>query len=92
MTVQEIMERSGLDKETLAIAWIKDAIHLIQSQYGDNIATWKTDITDGTREYPFPANMIALKSVSIKDTTDSKYKKIRRLANEPTVTEDTDPE
>jgi len=92
MTVQEIMERSGLDKETLAIAWIKDAIHLIQSQYGDNIATWKTDITDGTREYPFPANMIALKSVSIKDTTDSKYKKIRRLANEPTVTEDTEPE
>jgi len=91
MTVQEIMERSGLDKETLAIAWIKDAIHLIQSQYGDNIATWKTNITDGTREYPFPANMIALKSVSIKDTTDSKYKKIRRLANEPTVTEDTDP-
>ena len=92
MTVQEIMERSGLDKETLAIAWIKDAIHLIQSQYGDNIATWKTDIADGTREYPFPANMIALKSVSIKDTTDSKYKKIRRLVGEPTVTEDTEPE
>ena len=92
MTVQEIMERSGMTETSLSIAWIKDAIHLIQSQYGDNIATWKTDITDGTREYPFPANMIALNSVSIKDTTDSKYKKIRRLANEPTVTEDTDPE
>ena len=92
MTVQEIMERSGMTETSLSIAWIKDAIHLIQSQYGDNIATWKTDITDGTREYPFPANMIALKSVSIKDTTDAKYKKIRRLANEPTVTEDTDPE
>ena len=92
MTVQEIMERSGMTETSLSIAWIKDAIHLIQSQYGDNIATWKTDITDGTREYPFPANMIALKSVSIKDTTDSKYKKIRRLVGEPTVTEDTDPE
>jgi hypothetical protein len=91
MTVQEIMERSGMTETSLSIAWIKDAIHLIQSQYGDNIATWKTDITDGTREYPFPANIFPLKSVSIKDTTDSKYKKIRRLANEPTVTDDTDP-
>ena len=36
--------------------------------------------------------MIALKSISVKDTTDSKYKKIRRLVGEPTVTEDTDPE
>ena len=53
MTVQEIMERSGMTETSLSIAWIKDAIHLIQSQYGDNIATWKTDITDGTREYPF---------------------------------------
>jgi hypothetical protein len=92
MTVQEIMERTGMKEPTLAIAFIKDAIHLIQSQYGDNIATWKADITDGTREYPFPANMIALKSISVKDTTDGKYKKIRRLVGEPTVTEDTDPE
>ena len=92
MTVQEIMERSGMTETSLSIAWIKDAIHLIQSQYGDNIATWKADIADGTREYPFPANMIALKSISVKDTTDGKYKKIRRLVGEPTVTEDTEPE
>lgn len=92
MTVQEIMERAGTSETTLAIAWIKDAIHLIQSQYDDNISTWKTDITDGTREYPFPANMIALKSISVKDTTDDKYKKIRRIIQEPVVTEDTDPE
>ena len=92
MTVQEIMERAGMKETTLAIAWIKDAIHLIQSQHNENIASWKTTITDGTREYPFPANMIKLKSISVKDTTDSKYKKIRRIVHEPVMTEDTDPE
>jgi len=91
MTVQEMLDRSGMDEPTLAIAWIKDAIHLIQSQYDDNVATWKTNITDGTREYPFPANMIKIKSVSVLDTNDSKYKKIRRIVHEPIVTEDTDP-
>ena len=31
MTVQEIMERAGVRETTLTIAWVKDAIHLIQS-------------------------------------------------------------
>ena len=92
MTVQEIMERSGMKETTLAIAWIKDAIHLIQSNYGENLASWKTNISDGTRSYPFPANMIKLRSISVKDTNDSKYKRIRRLVHNPVVSEDTDPE
>ena len=92
MKVQEIMERVGMRETGLALAWIKDAIHLIQSSYGENLATWKTNITDGTREYPFPANMIKLRSISVKDTNDSKYKRIRRLAHNPVVSEDTDPE
>ena len=91
MTVLEIMERAGTDNTTLTVAWIKDAMHLIQSNYDDNVATWKTNITDGTREYPFPANMVRLKSISVKDTNDAKYKKIRRLIHDPTVREDTDP-
>ena len=81
-----------MTETTLAIAWIKDAIHLIQSNYGNDVASWKTNITDGTREYPFPANIIKLRSVSILDTNDSKYKRIRRLAHNPVVSEDTDPE
>ena len=92
MTVQEIMERTGLEDTTLAIAWIKDAIHLIQSNSDDQVATWKTDIIDLTREYPFPANLIRLQSVSVLDTTDQKYKRIKRLVQNPTVSEDTDPE
>ena len=92
MTVLEMMERSGMKNPTLTVAFIKDAINLMQSQVDVHTATWKTNIADGTREYPFPANMIRLKSVSIKDTTDSKYKRIRRLTHSPIVTEDTDPE
>ena len=91
MTVLEIMERTDLKDTTLTVAWIKDSIHLIQSNADDNVATWKTNITDGTREYPFPANMIRLKSVSVKYTNDAKYKKIKRLINDPAVREDTDP-
>ena len=92
MTVLEIMERAGMKNTTLAVAFIKDAIHLMQSQVDVHTATWKTNITDGTREYPFPANMIRLNNISIKDTNDSKYKRIRRLSHKPVVSEDTDPE
>ena len=92
MTVLEMMERSGMKNTTLTVAFIKDAMHLMQSQVDVHTATWKTNIADGTREYPFPANMIRLKSVSIKDTTVSKYKRIRRLTQSPVVSEDTDPE
>jgi spermidine/putrescine-binding protein len=92
MTVLEMMERAGMKNTTLAVAFIKDAIHLMQSQVDVHTATWKTNITDGTREYPFPANMIRLNNISIKDTNDSKYKRIRRLSHKPLVSEDTDPE
>ena len=95
MTVQEIMERVGMKETTLAIALIKDAMHLIQSQYDNDVASWKTTINKATssvnNKYPFPANLIRLKSVSVLDTNDDKYKRIRRIVHEPTVTEDTDP-
>ena len=92
MKVQEMMERTGIRETGLAIAWIKDAIHQIQSQHDESVATWKTNITDGTREYPFPANMIKLKSISVLDTNDdNKYKKIRRMSKDYVVREDTNP-
>ena len=92
MRLKEIMDRTGMKETGLAVALVKDAISFILSQVDDNVATWKTNITDGTREYPFPANLIKLRSVSVKDTNDKKYKRIRRLAHSPIVTEDTDPE
>tara|TARA_R100001463_G_scaffold26130_3_gene61341 strand:+ start:849 stop:1127 length:279 start_codon:yes stop_codon:yes gene_type:complete len=92
MTVQEVMERVGSNETTLITAFIKDAIHLINSNNEENIATWKTNIIDGTREYAFPANLLHLRSVSVLDETDDKYKMIRRLVGSDDVVEDTEPE
>ena len=86
------MERVGMRETGLALAWIKDAFHLIQSNVKEHVKVQKSNIIDGIREYPFPADMVALKSISIKDTNDSKYKRIRRLVHNPVVSEDTDPE
>ena len=92
MTVQEIMERTGSNETTLVLVWLKDAVHLVQSNSKERLKVEKYNIIDGERDYLLPQDLIAIKSVSVKDTTDAKYKKIRRLVGEPTVTEDTDPE
>ena len=89
------MERVGMNETNLAIAWIKDAINLVQYQYDENFATLKTDLTKASttvdNKYAFPANMLKLKTISIKDTNDGKYKRIRRVVKDPIVVEDTSP-
>jgi len=92
MTVDEMMERSGVNKTGLALAWIKDAVHMIQSNSKENLKVDKQNIIDGERDYIIPWDYVAIKSVSIKDTSDSKYKRIKRLAIPPVMSEDTDPE
>ena len=87
MTVLELMERAGTNETTLSIAWVKDAIHLIQSNSKERLKVSKYDViksvdSDDNR-YLLPADMIALESISIKDTSDSKYKKIKRLTSQP---------
>jgi len=72
MTVLEIMERLGTKEETLVKAWIKDAIHLIQSNTKEKVEVAKRDIIKSSIE-----------NISIKDTSDSKFKKIRRLTSQP---------
>tara|TARA_Y100001951_G_C11133735_1_gene179659 strand:+ start:63 stop:353 length:291 start_codon:yes stop_codon:yes gene_type:complete len=96
MTVLEVMERIGMKEETLVIAWIKDAIHLIQSNTKEKIKVQKRDIIKSVDSddnvYQFPGDMIAVENISIKDTSDSKYKRIRRLSNQPSyLIEDTSP-
>ena len=91
-----MMERSGMDNTTLTIAWIKDAIHLIQSNSKEKVKVRKQDIIKSVDSddnvYEFPADMIALEHVSIKDTSDSKYKRIKRLISPPHyLLEDTSP-
>ena len=92
MTILEIMERANTRDTNLSIAFIKDAITQIQSS-GDIVTkTEKQALTEGTRDYYLPTDMIALESISILDTSDdNKYKKIRRLTKRPNVVEDTNP-
>ena len=96
MTVLEMMERAGTSETTLSIAWVKDAIHLIQSNSKERLKVSKYDViksvdSDDNR-YLMPADMIALESISIKDTSDSKYKKIKRIISQPGyMVEDTSP-
>ena len=96
MTILEMMERVGTTETSLSIAWIKDAIHLIQSNSKERLKVSKYDVINAVdsddNRYLLPADMIALDSVSIKDTSDSKYKKIRRLTSQPGyMVEDTSP-
>ena len=92
MTIQEIMERTGTNETGLVIAWVKDALHLIQSTYNENVGTWQTDVTDGVRDYAIPANLIKIMSVSVKDTQKDKYMRIRRLVHQPMMVKDNTPE
>jgi hypothetical protein len=92
MTVLEIMERSGVEGTTLTIAWLKDAVHLIQSNTKERLKVVKYNIIDGEKDYVLPQDMVALKSIAVYDTNDSKYKRIKRLVHDPVVREDTDPE
>ena len=88
MTVLEIMERTGIKDTTLTIAYIKDAIHLIQSNSKENLKVSKYDVIKSVDSddniYLLPADMIALDSISILDTSDGKYKRIKRLTGRPT--------
>ena len=92
MTILEIMERAGTKETNLSIAWIKDAIHLIQSSTSERTKVVKYNIIDGERDYLTPQDLVAIKSISIYDTNDKKYKKIRRIVQDLIIKEDTDPE
>jgi len=92
MTISELMERAGIKESGLALAWLKDAYHLIQSNSKEDLKVEKYNIIDGERDYLIPQDMIAIESISVKDTSDQKYKKIRRLNTQPLTSEDTDPE
>ena len=92
MTVQEIMERANMKESGLALAWLKDAFHLLQSNSSEDLKTVKYNIIDGERDYLLPQDMIELKHISVKDTSDDKYKRIRRLTSQPFMGEDTGPE
>ena len=92
MTILEVMERTGQTNTKLVKVWVEDAINIIKSGNFEELREDKQNIIDGQREYHLPNDLIAVKNISVKDTSDKKYKRIRRLASESTVREDTEPE
>ena len=92
MTILEIMERANSRDTKLVTAFVKDAIMKIQSSTDMETKVDKQNIVKNTRDYDLPVDMIAITSVSVLDTEDdNKYKAIRRLAQEPLITEDKNP-
>ena len=92
MTVLEVMERAGIRDTNLAIAWIKDAVHFIESTQAENLKVRKMSIVKNQRDYDLPAGFVSIHSVSVLDTEDDdKYKSIRRISGDHFVTEDTSP-
>ena len=86
------MERAGISQTTLALAWIKGAVHHLKSNTKESLKVNKQNIISGEKEYEFPSDMIAIDSISILDTKDdNKYKRIRRISGNIIVSEDTSP-
>ena len=92
MKILEIMERANTRDTKLVIAYVKDAINLIQSSHEIDTKVNKQNIVADTRDYDLPGDLVSIKSVSVLDTEDgNKYKRIRRLGSDPVVSEDTNP-
>jgi len=90
--ILEIMERANTRDTKLVIAFVKDAINKIQSSNEIDTKVDKQNIVANTRDYELPADLVAIKNISVLDTDDdNKYKAIRRLQSDPIVTEDTNP-
>jgi len=86
-----MMERANTRETKLAIAFVKDAITQIQSTHEIVLKNNKQDIDKDVRDYNLPTDVIALDSVSVLDTEDgNKYKRIRRIMDDPLVSEDKD--
>lgn len=92
MKVLELMERVGSTDTNLVIAWVKDAMNILQSNYTDSISTSKQNIVKNQRDYDLPAGYVRIHSVAVLDTEDdNKYKSIRRISGDHFVVEDTSP-
>tara|TARA_R100000781_G_C4024698_1_gene108404 strand:+ start:247 stop:537 length:291 start_codon:yes stop_codon:yes gene_type:complete len=96
MKVREVMERTGIDNASLAIAWIKDAFQLIQSNSNNSSEVSYMSVRESSTKddniYIMPGNILQINNVSVKDTSDGRYKKIKRLITRPSyLMEDTSP-
>ena len=73
------MERVPTTNSWYSIAYINDALQVLQFLIEDNLMSGIETLVADQRYYGFPADMEVLKSVLIKDTENDKYVRIQRL-------------
>ena len=81
MTVQELMERVGINQTGRAVAYVKDGLEEIGILAESEVNTTRIDITKDKRFYDFPNDMMKVLDVRCKDHLNSlgEYRSIPRL-------------
>jgi hypothetical protein len=87
MTVQELMERVGIEETGRAIAYIKDALEEINTISETHVKTQRINIDKNKRFYDLPNDLIQVKEIRAKNHLNSKdeYRSISRLIYKPIV-------
>lgn len=91
MTVQEIMERTGINQTGRAIAYIKDALDEMNLLSETHVKRERFDITANQRFYNIPNEAVKILDIRCKNhqNNSSEYQSIPRSIYEP-ETEDSD--
>ena len=90
MTVNEIMERAGINQTGRAVAYIKDALDEINMLSETHITTQRMDINTNQRFYSIPNDCLKVLDIRCKshDNENSKYRSIPRSIYEPTIVDE----
>ena len=67
MTVQELMERSGMEETGRALAYIKDALDEMNIISETHTRTVRIDIVSGKRFYHLPNDMLQILDIRCKN-------------------------
>ena len=91
MTVEEIMERTGIVQTGRAIAYIKDALDEMNLLSETHTKTVRIDISANKRFYTIPNEAVKILDIRCKNhkNNSNKYQSIPRSIYEP-ETEDSD--
>ena len=87
MTVNEIMERVGINQTGRAIAYIKDALTEMNLLSETHVRTCRIDIVEDQRFYDLPHEMVKILDIRCKhqNNENEKYRSIPRMIHEPTI-------
>ena len=90
MTVNEIMERAGINQTGRAVAYIKDALDEINMLSETHITTQRMDINANQRFYSIPNDCLKVLDIRCKhhNNDNSKYRSIPRSIYEPTIVDE----